>query len=126
MAGSNGKVLSFYEGDSAEIHAIRVDEKTLTFEAVRGTPQLIPSGPVTSAFWAKVSRASTEYGLKPRTVGICFETTAPGDLEVGPTYPVVVLQKSQFDLLTLRSEVAYQGENAIVVSKTPENIYPGV
>lgn len=126
MAGSNGKSIRFYEGDSGEIHAVRVDDKTLTFEAVRGTPQVLPTGPVTSPFWAKISRAKTEYGLKTRMVGICFETTAPAGLEVGPTYDVAVLSKGQFDLLSLRSEVAYQGENAIVVGKTDENIYPGI
>ena len=126
MAGNNGKSIRFYEADSAEIHAVRLDDKTLTFEAIPGTPQVNPSGPVTSPFWAKVSRASTEYGLKPRSVGICFTGTPPADLEAGPTYDVTVLSKGQFDLLGLRSLVTYQGADAIVVGKTDENIYPGI
>jgi hypothetical protein len=125
MASAFGKALYFYEADSAEIHIIELDDVTLTLND--GTSdQTQPSGPATSPFWAKVSRGATEYGLKPRTVGVCFTTTAPGNLEVGRTYLVAVLSPTFFNGLSINGLVSYQGEDAIVRSKTPESIYPGI
>lgn len=125
MATAAGKGLYFYAADSGEIHIVELDDVTLTLN-ISGTDQLQPSGPATSPFWAKVSRASTEYGLRPRKIGVCFDTTAPADLEVGRTYQVTVLADSEFNAATIGSTVTYQGESATVRSKTVENIYPGI
>ena len=125
MASQNGKGLYFYAADSGEIHIVELDDVTLTLN-ISGTAQFQPSGPATSPFWAKVSRGSTEYGLRPRKIGVCFDTTAPGTLEVGATYDVVVLADSEFNSATIGSTVTYQGESAVVRTKTAESIYPGI
>lgn len=125
MASFAGKELYFYSADSGEIHIIELDDVTLTLN-IGGTDQLQPSGPATSPFWAKVSRGATEYGLRPRKIGVCFDTTAPDDLELGRTYQVVVLAASEFNSATIGGTVTYQGQSAVVRSKTPENIYPGI
>ncbi|MEO0739792.1 MAG: hypothetical protein AAFZ35_23625 [Cyanobacteria bacterium J06649_12] len=125
MASVAGKALYFYESDSGEIHIVELDDKTLTLN-ISGTAQLQPAGPATSPFWAKVSRGATEYGLKPRFLNVCFTTTAPADLELGRTYPVVVLATSEFNAATVNGTVNYQGEDATVRGKIDENIYPGI
>lgn len=125
MASANGKALYFYSADSAETHIVELDDVTLTLN-ISGTAQVQPSGPATSPFWAKVSRGATEYGLKPRWIGVCFTTTAPATLEVGKTYPVVVLSPTEFAAATIGSTVTYQGESAVVRGKTDESIYPGI
>ena len=123
MASANGKALYFYAADSADVHIVELDDVTLTLN-ISGTAQLQPSGPATSPFWAKVSRGATEYGLRPRKIGVCFTTTAPGTLEVGPTYDVVVLSPTEFNAATIGATVNYQGEDAVVRTKTAESIYP--
>lgn len=125
MASQNGKGLYFYTANSGEVHLVELDDVSLTLN-ISGTAQLQPSGPATSPFWAKVSRGATEYGLRPRKIGVCFDTTAPGTLEVGPTYEVVVLAASEFSAATIGSTVTYQGESATVRTKTAESIYPGI
>lgn len=125
MASANGKGLYFYLADSGEQHIVELDDKTLTLN-ISGTAQLQPAGPATSEFWAKVSRGATEYGLKPRTIGVCFTTTAPATLEVGTTYSVVVLDPGEFGAATIGSTVTYQGETAQIRTKSQENIYPGI
>lgn len=125
MASANGKGLYFYLADSGEQHIVELDDKTLTLN-ISGTAQLQPAGPATSPFWAKVSRGATEYGLKPRMIGVCFTTTAPGTLEVGKTYEVVVLDPGEYGSATIGSTVTYQGETAQVRTKPSESIYPGI
>lgn len=125
MASANGKGIYFYSADSGELHIVELDDVSLTLN-ISGTAQIQPSGPATSPFWAKVSRAATEYGLRPRKIGVCFDTTAPGTLEVGQTYDVVVLSPTEFNAATIGSTVTYQGESATVRTKTPESIYPGI
>lgn len=125
MASANGKGIYFYEADSAEKHIVELDDVTLTLN-ISGTAQIQPAGPATSPFWAKVSRAGTEYGLRPRKIGVCFDTTAPATLEVGPTYQVTVLSPAEFNAATIGATVTYQGESATVRTKTPESIYPGI
>lgn len=125
MASANGKALYFYAADSGEIHIVELDDKTLTLN-ISGTAQLQPAGPATSPFWAKVSRGATEYGLKPRMIGVCFTTTAPADLEVGVTYKVTVLSPAEYAAATIGATVTYQGETAIVRTKPSESIYPGI
>lgn len=125
MASQNGKGIYFYTADSGETHIVELDDVTLTLN-ISGTAQLQPTGPATSPFWAKVSRGATEYGLRPRKIGVCFDTTAPGTLEVGTTYDVVVLSDSEFNSATVGSTVTYQGESATVRRKIPESIYPGI
>lgn len=125
MASANGKGIYNYVADSGEIHIVELDDKTLTLN-ISGTAQAQPAGPPTSPFWAKVSRGATEYGLRPRKVGVCFDTTAPGDLEVGPTYDVVVLSPAEFNAASIGGTVTYQGETATVRRKPAESIYPGI
>lgn len=125
MASANGKGLYFYLADSGETHIVELDDKSLTLN-IGGTAQLQPPGPATSEWWFKVSRAATEYGGRPRKIGVCFDTTAPGTLEVGPTYDVVVLSPAEFAAATIGSTVTYQGEQATVRRKTQESIYPGI
>ena len=125
MAGANGKDLYFYEADSGDKHIVELDDVTLTLN-IGGTAQTQPAGPATSPFWAKVSKGKTEYGLSPRKIGVCFTGTAPGTLEAGPTYDVVVLSPSEYNSATIGSTVTYQGESAKVRTKTAENIYPGI
>lgn len=125
MASANGKGIYFYAADSGETHIVELDDVTLTLN-ISGTAQLQPSGPATSPFWAKVSRGATEYGLRPRKIGVCFNSVAPGTLEVGPTYDVVVLADSEFNAATIGSVVTYQGEPAVIRTKTAESIYPGI
>lgn len=125
MASANGKDLYFYEADSGEIHVVELDDVTLTLN-IGGTAQLQPSGPATSPFWAKVSRGATEYGLRPRKIGVCFTGTAPGTLEPGKTYPVTVLTTAEYNAATIGLNVTYQGQPAVVRNKRDENIYPGI
>jgi len=125
MASANGKGLYFYEADSGEIHVIELDDRTLTLN-ISGTAQIQPTGPATSPFWPKVSRGATEYGMKPRKIGVCFDTTAPATLEVGVTYLVTVLSVSEYNAATINGTVTYQGESATVRTKQAENIYPGI
>lgn len=123
MASANGRGLYNYVADSGEIHPVFLNDVTLTLN-ISGTAQQQPAGPPTSEFFAKVSRGKTEYGLKPRSIGVCFTGTAPADLEAGPTYKVTVLTPGEFANATLTSLVNYQGEEARVVTRTPESIYP--
>lgn len=125
MASQNGSGVYNYIADSGEIHPIRLSDVSLTLN-ISGTDQLQPAGPPTSGFWAQVSRGAREYGLKPRMIGVCFDTTAPGTLEVGPTYDVVVLDPSEFANATLTSSVTYQGQAATVVARRDEDIFPGI
>ena len=125
MASVNGKGLYFYEADSAETHIVELDDVTLTMN-ISGTAVIQPAGPATSPFWAKVSRGATEYGLRPRKIGVCFTGAAPGTLESGPTYPVTILSPTDFAAATIGSTVTYQGESAQVRTKSPENTYPGI
>jgi hypothetical protein len=125
MASANGKSLYFYEADSGETHIVELDDVTLTLN-ISGTAQLQPAGPATSSFWAKVSRSKSEYGLRPRKIGVCFDGTAPGTLEAGPVYLVTVLAASEYNAATIGSSVTYQGESAIVRTKQPESIFPGI
>lgn len=125
MASANGKGLYFYEADSGELHIVELDDKTLTLN-IGGTAQPQPSGPATSPFWAKVSKSNGEYGLRPRKLGVCFDTAAPTGLEVGPTYLVTVLATSAFNSATIGSTVNYQGEDATVRTKQPELLTPGI
>lgn len=125
MASANGSAIYFYVADSGETHIVRLLDETLTLN-ISGTAQQQPAGPATSPFWFQVSRGSTEYGGRPRKIGVCFETTAPGNLEVGPTYEVVVLSPTEFNAATIGATVTYQGESAVVVTKKPESIYPGI
>lgn len=126
MAGNNGSKLVFYEADSGETHVMRINEVSETL-SIAGTPQALVAGPATSPFWAEITRGSTEYGLKPRKVNICF-TVDPVDtsLEQGSTYEIVVFSPATFAALTLNLDVEYQGFAAKVVGKSPENIYPGI
>ena len=126
MAVSNGTILTFYEGDSGEIHLGRVGEDTTTFQAVVGSDQPRTVGPATSPFWFESSRGNTEYGLRPRKVAVCFETTAPDGLELGVNYPVVVFNKAVYEGIGIRQVVSYQGQEGIVTRKYPESIYPGI
>ena len=125
MASSNGSGLYNYVSDSGEIHVVRLSDVTLTLN-ISGTAQVQPAGPPTSPFWAQVSRGANEYGLRPRMIGVCFETAAPGTLEVGPTYNVVVLDPGEYASATFNSTVTYQGQSARVVNRTNESIYPGI
>lgn len=125
MASAAGKGLYFYVADSGETHIVELDDVTLTLN-ISGTAVQQPSGPATSPFWAKVSRGATEYGLRPRKIGVCFDTTAPGTLEVGRTYDVVVLSPADYASATIGSTVTYQGQTATVRTKPIENIYPGI
>lgn len=125
MASANGSGVYNYVADSGEIHPIRLSDVSLTMN-ISGTDQVQPSGPPTSPFWAKVSRGSNEYGLKPRMIGVCFTGTPPATLEAGPTYPVVILDPTEFANATLTSDVTYQGAAARVVSRSSEDIFPGI
>lgn len=125
MASVAGKALYFYLADSGETHIVELDDVTLTLND--GTSdQTQPPGPATSQFWAKVSRGATEYGLKPRQVGVCFTTTAPTGLELGRTYNVTVLDPAFFNGITINQGGNYQGNAIVVRSKTSESIYPGI
>lgn len=125
MASANGKGIYNYVADSGEIHIVELDDRTLTLN-ISGTAQQQPAGPATSEFWAKVSRGATEYGLRPRKIGVCFTGTAPATLEAGVTYDVVVLSQTEYNAATIGGTVTYQGESAQIRTKTREDIYPGI
>lgn len=125
MAGAGGSGVYNYLADSGETHIVRLRDETLTLN-IGGTAQVQPAGPATSPFWAEVNRGSTEYGLRPRAINVCFTTTAPGNLEVGRTYSVVVLTLQEYGTAIIGSDVTYQGETARIVGKRDEDIYPGI
>jgi hypothetical protein len=58
-----------YEADSGSIHPIKL---TTDYASQAGTP---PSGAVDSNISAKVTKASSEYGLRPRGVRIARTIT---------------------------------------------------
>lgn len=124
MAVQGGFVNTFYEGDSAEIHNIKLTEATLDL-GIGGTAQPRPGGPATSIFWARANKNAREYGLDARSIGICFDAgQAPAGLREGPTYNVTVISKSAFDGITIGAGVTYQGGSATVVSKRAERVFP--
>jgi len=70
-------------------------------------------------------RTLVKYGLRPRMIGVCFQGTAPAGLSLNTTYDVAVLSPADFAAATITGTVAYQGQTAVVVTKTPESIFPG-
>lgn len=123
MAVQGGFKNSFYVADSAETHNIKINETTLEL-LIGGTAQVEGTGPATSPFWVRNNKNAREYGLDTRSIGVCFTTTAPDGLKVGPTYNVTVLTAAQFNGLAIGDDVSYQGETAEVVSKRSERIFP--
>lgn len=125
MATTGENAIRRYEADSGEIHLGRLNDTSMTLDTGNGV-QVDQGTAATSPFWFQVSRGTSEYGLRPRTLGVCFQGTAPAGLSLNTTYEVAVLSPADFAAATITGTVAFQGQTAVVVTKTPESIYPGI
>lgn len=118
--------LGFYQADSADIHLIRLQPETASTLTLAGNAVTPPSGPATSPFWAKVTRGSNEYGLRPRAVSIKWTGTPPTGYKADETLDVIVQSTADFNGVTVGAAAEYLGTACQVVGKRPENIYPGI
>lgn len=117
---------TFYEGDSGDIHVVRVQPETLA-TSFAGTLNDAPAGPATSPFWAKVSKGVREYGLSPRTVNFIWDDgQTPAGYKAGDVQKIAVMQTSVFNAITINSAATYLGGTGTIRGKTVENLYPGI
>lgn len=116
---------TFYEGDSAAVHIIRLQPETLSLTS-GGNSNDAPTGPATSPFWVKVTKGSTEYGLGPRKVRIKWDGAPPTGYKADETLEIPVLTTAFFNSLTINAACTYLGATATIQGKIQEAIYPGI
>lgn len=121
---AGGFTTTIYEANAGTFHNMRVQPETLA-ATIGGTANAAAAGPVDSPFFAKVSKASTEYGLAPRFGVIRWDDdSAPtGYLESG-TVAIPIMTRTLFDAASIGDAVAYNGGTGILVGKRAENQFP--
>lgn len=118
--------LTLYESDLGSIHLIRLQPETVSTLDSGSGAQTAPTGPATSPFWAKKTRGSNEYGLRPRCVNLRWTGTPPTGYDADEVLGVTVLQDAYYAAITIGQAITYLGAAAQVVGKVAENIYPGI
>ena len=116
--------VSKYEANAGTIHNVSVQPETLaaTFDATANDP---PAGAVDSPFWAKISKAKSEYGLRPRAVNFRFNDGAtPAGYAVGQTIQIAVMQQSVFDGINVGDAATYLSAAGTIRGKVAENLFP--
>jgi hypothetical protein len=115
--------IGIYEADSAEKHLIKYQPESAIF-SIGGSPNVLPAGPASSPFWAKVTRAKTEYGLRPRKIKIKWLAAPPAEYGDCQTLDVVVFDPAVYNAATIGANATYLDTPAKIVGKIREDIYP--
>lgn len=113
---------SIYETNAGDFARIRVQPETEL--ATNGTvPNDAGAGPVNIPTRAKVSRGSREIGIRPRKIGLIFETGQnPSGYEPNEVFYIPALTRAFYDAVAEDDEITYLSSTAKVVSKLEESI----
>ena len=107
---------TLYESDSGEIHPIRL---TPAYAAVAGTP---PTGPATSDINAKVTKANTEFGIRPRRVRLSRTVgTAPDTFRRYATLAVLTLTDFNSAAFAKGATITIDGIAYTIIGKEGED-----
>lgn len=112
---------TIYEADSGDFHPIRVQPETLTL-TFGSTANAAGAGPIDNPISAKVSNGNRSFGVKPRSVTLVFETTAPTGYKVNSPFRLPILTPALYSTIALYDTATYQGQTAKVVGKSPERV----
>lgn len=112
---------SIYEADNGDFHPIRVQPETLA-ASFGGTANAAGAGPIDNPLSAKVSNGNRAFGLKPRSVTVVFETTAPTGYKTGSYIRIPVLQPALYAAAASGDSITYLGLTATIVGKNPERV----
>lgn len=110
-----------YLSDGGDVHPIRVQPETVAL-AYGGTTNAATSTTLNNPISARVSNGNRQFGLKPRTITLVFEGTAPTGYKVGSYIRVPILQPTLWNTIVTNDTVTYLGETATVAGKSPERV----
>lgn len=112
---------SRYLSDAGDVHPIRVQPETITL-AYGATTNGATATSLNNPISARVSNGNRQFGLKPRTITVVFETQAPTGYKVGTYIRVPILQPTLWNTIVQGDTVTYLGETATVAGKSPERV----
>lgn len=112
---------SKYESDDDEIHPIRIQPETAE-ATFGGTANAAPAGAITNSISARVSNGNRQFGLKPRTVTLVFNSSPPANYKAGTYIRIPILTQSLYEAIELDTVVSYLGGTPTVVGKSAERV----
>lgn len=110
-----------YLADNGDTHPIRVQPETVA-AGYGGTTNAAPTSAIDNPISARVSNGNRMFGLKPRTVTMVFEGTAPTGYKAGSYVRIPILQPTLWNTIATGDTINYLGNSATVVGKSPERI----
>lgn len=110
-----------YLADNGDTHPIRVQPETVA-AGYGSTTNTAPTSAIDNPISARVSGGNRAFGLKPRSVTMVFETTAPTGYKLNSYIRIPILQPTLWNTIATGDSITYLGQTATVVGKSPERI----
>lgn len=110
-----------YLSNDGDVHPIRVQPETISL-AYGATTNAATATALNNPISARVSNGNRQFGLKPRSITIVFETDAPDGYKVGSYIRVPILQPTLWNTMVTGDTVTYLGDQATIVGKSPERV----
>lgn len=114
-------VRSRYLSDEGDVHPIRVQPETIAL-SYGATTNAATATALNNPISARVSSGNRQFGLKPRTITLVFETDAPDGYKVGSYIRIPILQPTLWNTIVKNDTVTYLGQTATVAGKSPERL----
>jgi hypothetical protein len=105
---------SFYETDSGEFAAVRVQPETINAFNPAG------AGPATIPGKVPLTRGRRTFGIRPRIVYGVW-TTAPTGYKSGATVRVSIMTPTAYQAIAIDDDLTYNGGTFRVTGKTGES-----